>query len=270
MLAAVLGLWTLVLAAPAPPLVPPGSPDGVTGAPPAASTSPAAGPTTDPQALLERADAALGRAGDGTFTIDVAVVHADGTRVERTIQVWQRGRDERMVKFLAPARLRGTGILLTDGGRVLVYLPAYGRVREVTGREGGDAFLGTGFSVDELALVRFAPTHVAAIAEETADAWVLRLTPRVPADHEHAALLLRMRRADDLVTRVTYLDAGGAAYRELEMGDYRTVDGHTVAHRISVTQAGEKRRTVAEVKDAALDRGIDASFFTERQLRRSP
>lgn len=236
----------------------------------AAAPTPAPAAALDPQQLLERADRALGRAGDAEFTIAVTVVHPDGARVERTIRVWQRGRDQRMVKFLEPARLRGTGILLPDGERVLVWLPAYGRVREVTGREGGDTFLGTGFSVDELALVRLAPTHTATLEGESAEAWTLRLAPRDPADHEHAALRLSLRKGDDLPTRIEYLDAAGTVYRVLEMGEFRTVDGHVVAHRISVREPGEGRSTVAEVQSAALDRGIEASFFSERQLMRRP
>jgi hypothetical protein len=229
-----------------------------------------AGAAPDPQALLERADRALGRFGDAEFTIEVTVVHPDGASVARTMKVWQRGRDQRLVKFLAPARLRGTGLLLSYGERVFVYLPAYGRVREVTGREGGDAFLGTGFSVDELALVRLAPTHTATLAGETDEAWILRLSPRTPADHEHAALRLTLRKADDLATGIEYLDAAGEAYRVLELGDFRTVGGHPIAHRFTVRQPGEGRSTRAEVKEAALDRGLDASFFTERQLVRRP
>jgi len=239
------------------------------GAPDAGVAGP--GPSADPQLLLERADLALGRFGDAEFTILVTVTHPDGATVSRTMKVWQRGRDQRMVKFLEPARLRGTGLLLPDGERVFVYLPAYGRVREVTGREGGDAFLGTGFSVDELALVRLAPTHTATLDGEAADTWTLRLVPRTPADHEHAALRLTVRKADDLATAIEYLDGAGTVYRVLELGDFRTVGAHLVAHRFVVRQPdGRGRSTVAEVKEAALDRGLDASFFTERQLVRRP
>ncbi len=235
-----------------------------------AFAAPDAAVAVDPQALLARADAALGQAKDAEYTIAVTVTHADGATVERTIRVWQRGRDQRMVKFLEPARLRGTGILLPDGERTLVWLPAYDRVREVTGREGGDAFLGTGFSVDELALVRFAPSHTATLESEDAAAWTLKLAPRRADEHEHAALRLTLRKADDLTTRIEYLDAAGSVYRVLEMGDFRTVDGHPVAFRITASEPRDGRTTVAEVREAALDRGIDETFFTERQLVRRP
>lgn len=263
MLSVVFCAWLFALAAPTPDAGP--APDAGVVAP-----APAPAPAPDPQALLERADRALGRASDAQFTIEVTVVHPDGAAVGRTIRVWQRGRDQRMVKFLEPARLRGTGILLPDGERVFVWLPAYGRVREVTGREGGDAFLGTGFSVDELALVRLAPAHTATLEGESPDDWTLRLAPRRPEDHDHAALRLTLRKADDVPTRIEYLDGKGAVYRVLEMTDFRTVDGHLVAHRITLREPADGRSTVAQVKEAALDRGLEASFFSERQLMRRP
>ena len=236
----------------------------------------AGGDSLDADALLRRADAAARRATDAEFTLEITVRHPDGAEVTRTIRAWQSGGDRRMVKILAPARLRGTGILVPEAGRIYVYLPAYGRVREVTGREGGDAFMGTDFSVRELALVRLAPSHAAALESAAAeeDVYVLRVTPTAPDEHDYATLRARIRRADDLISSLDYLDEKGAPYRTITMGDFRPAGegtaSYVVAHRIEVRDLRADRRTVALLKAASFDQGLDDAFFTERMLKRLP
>lgn len=230
----------------------------------------------DADALLRRADAAARQSKDAELTLEITVHHSDGSEVGRTIRAWQRGSDQRMVKILAPPRLRGTGILAPDADRIYVYLPAYRRVREVTGREGGDAFMGTDFSVNELALVRLAPSHTAAFARSPAagDVHVLRLTPRDPDDHDYVALRAHVRKADDLIARLDYLDAKDAVYRTITMSDFRTIEAgearYTLAHRIEVDDRRAERRTVARLTSAAFDKGLGDGFFTERMLTRLP
>jgi len=64
---------------------------------------------TDPQALLARTDAAANRAKDVVLELAISVEIPGVERLARTVRVWQRGQDQRLVKFVAPARLRGTG-----------------------------------------------------------------------------------------------------------------------------------------------------------------
>ena len=231
----------------------------------------------DADGLLRRADAAARRSQDARFSIEVKVIHGDGTAVSRTIRIWQRGSDQRMVKFLAPARLRGTGLLVPEAGRILAFLPSYGRVREVTGREGGDAFMGTDFSANELALVRLAPDHSARFAPDSPKGGAftsLLLTPKAPDDHDYATLRVKVRREDDLVAGLEYVDAAGITYRRVVLDDFRVAgtEGarYVTAHRIEVHDEKSDRRTVATVTEAAFDQALGDSFFTERSLRRLP
>lgn len=227
-----------------------------------------AGP--DPAALLLRADAASNRAKDATITLTVSVSERGSDPLERTMRVWQLGAERRMVKFLEPARLRGTGILVPERGQTYLYLPAYQRVRRIVGKEGGQSFMGTGFAINDLARVRFSGDYTATIASEDAALWHLQLTPVRPEEHRHASLKIDIRKADDLVSRVTSLDAAGTVLRTIDMTDFKAAGAYTIAHRIEIDEADTGKKTVAVVKEAAFDSGLDAAFFSERELRRAP
>jgi hypothetical protein len=227
------------------------------------------GESVDARAQVERLDRATRRAKDLTTTIDVTVRRPGGSEVTRQLRVWQLGSEHRMVRVLAPARLRGTAILVR-GERVHIYLPGYPRVREVTGRKGGQMFAGTELSVDELAMRPLGNTHVAALDKEVDGNIVLVLTPQGATDYDYAAMRVHMRKQDDLAAMVEYLDTSGAIYRTVSMSDFRTVGAYTTAHQMVVDDEKSARRTLARLKDVVFDSGLDEEFFSQRQLQRMP
>ena len=226
--------------------------------------------TGDPgQAVLEKVDAASRPAKDTSFTLELSSQRKDGTEVVRKLKVWQAG-DQRMVKILAPARLRGTGILTPGDGRLFVYLPAYKRVREITGREGGETFMGTNLSIDELALVRLARRHHAKLVGEAGGRKTLELTPKGDKDRHYASLLLEVGAEDHLVRKVDYRDESGKVTRTVTLGELNKSGGYAFPHRVEVKDHKSGAVTVGKAAGLLFDQGLSQGFFTERQLKRSP
>ena len=223
-----------------------------------------------PTQSLERVDTATNEAKDAAMTLQIEVQRKDDIPLTRTMRVWQRGSEQRMVKFLEPARLRGTGILVPKEGTTYLYLPAYQRIRRVVGRDGGGSWMGTGFSIADMSRVSFAADYTPTLHAETAETWKLRLTPKRPEQHRHAELFITVRRSDDLVTTVQTLDKNGTLMREITASDFRTVNGYTIAHTIQVLEAKTQRRTTARVKQIRFDQGLDSELFSQRELKRVP
>lgn len=247
----------------------PRSPLASNAQPPANSAEELAGaPGAD--ALLARVDAAANRGRDATLTLTLKSTDARGETVERELKVWQKGEDRRMLKVLAPARLRGVGLLTPRSGELLLYLPAFGRVRQVVGPDRDDRFLGTDFSFDDLTRTRFAADYRAALEREEEQDRVLRLTPMQPGQAKHAALLLWVRRADDLYRRVDFLDAAGQVTRRITLDDFRAAGPRTIAHRIVVEDLAGKRQSEALITSARFDQGLEDDLFSRRYLERAP
>ncbi len=225
---------------------------------------------TDPQALLARTDAAANRAKDVVLELAISVEIPGVERLARTVRVWQRGQDQRLVKFVAPARLRGTGLLMPEAGQTFLYLPAYEKVRRIVGRDGAGSFMGTGFSIGDLARTRFQSDYTAALVSESPASDVLKLTPKASDAHDHAALIVTIRREDSLVSRIEAVDAAGKAIRTLVASDFRAVGGYTVAHHVDVLEHAARRKTTAQLESVQFDTGLSPDFFTERELRRAP
>jgi outer membrane lipoprotein-sorting protein len=215
----------------------------------------------DGNAVLARVDAASTASRDAHLVMDVVVTDRTGVSSTRTLEIWQKGADRRLVRFTAPARLAGTSLLVPDGQTLYLYLPAYGRPRRVVGQQQGDAFMGTDFSLEDLARLRWSEEWTATVEADEGDRLRLSLLPRDAAQHRDARLRVWVREADDLVARVEHLDTAGTVTRRLGFEDFRVDDGRTIAHRLTVEDVAAGKKTVATVRSADFDSGLDDARF---------
>ena len=223
----------------------------------------------DPVQILKRVDDAANQARDAQMTLNLSITRGDSS-VRRTIRVWQRGADRRLVKFVAPARLRGTGILVLDDDTTYLYLPAYKRVRRISGREGNGSWMGTGFSINDLSRVRFSKDYRPKFVSETESTWTLRLDPIRAEDHKHAYLTIEVRKADDLVSLITSWRDTKTRLRTITASEFRKSGKYTVAHKVEIHELEKKRVTRASLTEISFDTGLSEDTFSVTWLRRAP
>ena len=217
---------------------------------------------------LHRIDAAANRSKDAHLVLEVSVTDRTGAVNARTLEIWQKGADRRLVRFVAPPRLAGTGLLVPDGDTVYLYLPAYGRARRVVGEQRGDAFMGTDFSLEDLSRLEWSDEYTAAVEADEGDLVRLKLEPLLSSSHRDSAIRLWVRESDDIVARVEHLDASGAVRRRLLLDDIRPESGRPMAHHVVVEDLTLSRRTEATVTTVELDRGLTDDRFTLTELTR--
>ena len=217
---------------------------------------------------LAQADAAASPAQDTHAVMQVAMADSKGREVSRTLEIWQKGADLRLVRLTDPPRLAGVGLLVGADDVVHLYLPSYDRTRRVIGEQRGDAFMGTDISMEDLARTSFAEEYTAALVSEDAEQVELMLTPLDPKAHSHARSRLVLRASDQLWTTLEHLDAAGTVLRRVLLSDFREVDGYSFAHTMKVEDLERERTTVATTTAVAFDRGLDDELFTVTSLSR--
>src|SRR5690606_31915653 len=87
-------------------------------------------------------------------TMTMTITSAAGHSLTREMQLWSANEGKsQLIKFLAPADVRGSGFLSVEEAgttQTLIYLPALGRTRRVAGGQQQDAFFGSDFSYEEI------------------------------------------------------------------------------------------------------------------------
>ncbi len=213
-------------------------------------------------AWLRRIDE-TGAVTDAHLVLDVTVADARNDAQQRTLEIWQRGADERLVRLTAPRRLAGVGLLVTHGDVLHLFLPAYPPARRVTGSGRGDAFLGTDFALEDLSRLRYSDAYTATVGGIEGDLTRLDLTP---TDGKGAVRL--WVGADAVVRRIEHDDKKGRTVRRLTLDDVRTVGGVPLAHHLTVTDLLRDRRTEAVIREATVGAGVEAERFTVTWLER--
>jgi len=213
---------------------------------------------------LERIDDTA-RVEDAHLLLEVQVTDARGRTHPRTIEIWQKGDDRRLVRMIAPARLAGIGLLVTPGETTHLFLPQYPPARRVVGSKRADAFMGTDFAIEDLSRLTYTDTYSASI-EGTEDT-LTHLKLRHNTDKSTPPTHLWVD-ADAVIRRVEHMDKSGTPKRTLEMSDIRQVGQAKIPHQIQVTDTKRNRITKAQIIQINVGSGIDDAIFSVTQLER--
>ena len=195
------------------------------------------------QAWLRRIDEAA-RVDDAHLVLDVEVTDSRGETAPRTLEIWQRGSEERMVRITAPARLKGVGLLVTQDETVYLFLPSYPPARRVVGSKRADAFLGTDFAVEDLSRLEYADHYDPVISGVDGELTILTLTPRKVTGDQAIQIWVD---PDAVVRRIDHIGPSGTVHRRLLLDDIRLINERRIAHHMVVYDLHNNRQTEARL-----------------------
>lgn len=225
---------------------------------------------------------------DSRAEITMTLVSESGARRERSTislsKLLPNGIDrERVVRFLAPAEVKGTATLLVEHADrdddIWIYLPALRKVRRLVANNKKDSFVGTDFSYGDIIGHRVEDWSYRLEGRETIDGnetYVLEATPTSDAVRETSGYGKRKLwvRSDNFVAvKASYWDGGGTLLKELEAADVRPIapaTGKWQAFRLTMhnRQTGHRTELVFTKLDVGV--GLRDDEFSERYLDKEP
>jgi hypothetical protein len=125
-------------------------------------------------------------------TINLSITEKNGASRNRTISMtsksFQDGLEKRFIKFLEPADVRGTSMLVVDNKNIAdemwIYLPALKKTRRIVSSEKGKSFMSSEFSNADMSsppLADFENRHLT--GSGTDNQWIIE---SVPIDEDKA------------------------------------------------------------------------------------
>lgn len=219
---------------------------------------------SDGDAWLQKIDRTA-RVIDAHIVMDLTVTDARGREKPRTIEIWQKGDEKRLVRMVDPPRLRGIGLLANTGDTLHLYLPQYPPARRVVGSKRSDAFMGTDFAIEDLSRMTFGDDYTATIAEQVGRETHLVLTSKTDATEPALHLWVD---SSAVVRKIEHIDSNGMASRRLILDDVRTIQGTPVPHYMKVTDLARNRATEARIRGIKIGINVDDSLFSVSQLER--
>lgn len=208
-----------------------------------------------------------------TATLQMRIVDPRGRVRERELQSWshQDGDNSKsLVRFLAPADVRGTGFLtIREGGNEVqrLYLPALGRVQTISSGQRGDRFMGSDFTYEDMGDQDPDDFTFSTLQEDSrAGTMLIKAVRKSATNYAYAHFLIDVKRY--VMLNAEYFSAAGEVLRRLESGNLVEIrNGIWRANKLTMRDVKANRYTELVWKSRTLDEPIPQTIFTERELR---
>lgn len=241
---------------------------------PAAQVAPTA-PTESAEELLKRVDSQLSAFQDAKFEFKMVIKEPSGSAREIEFLTFQKGRQKRLVRFLAPADVKGMGFLMESADVMYALLPAFGnRVRRVATHQMSGSFMGSDLNNDDMATVEFSPTFLPKYVGNEGDTAIVELTVRPGKQAEFPRIKIWVERKNALISKLEYYDASGKKLRTQLRQDYKQ-DNHpgnpphfSPGRMVFIDHRRNDHQSELILKSSVLDTGLSDDLFTVRSLQR--
>lgn len=253
---------------------------GYFGSVPAAQAGPSAREIMDKVALTRKLE--------GSEAIVKMTIAGDkGAPRERKItlatKLFDGGKTEkRIYRFLEPADVKGTGVLVfdyeTQADDVWIYLPALRKTRRIVSSQRSQSFMGSEFSYGDLNVPALEDYNYALAADENfggESCYVIEVTPKdksIAESEGYSKKTYWVGKDKFVIRRGLYYDMSGKLLKELRCDDVKMLDPKNKRYRpmkMEMVNKQNGRRSIFESEKVAFVPETKDDYFTTRYLEQS-
>jgi hypothetical protein len=184
-----------------------------------------------------------------------------------------------MIKFLAPADVKGTAMLVFDyqdkDDDMWIYLPALRKSRRIVSTEKGKSFMGSEFSNADMSrpnLDQFKHEMAGSAVLDGRDCWKVESTCRskeIADELGFSRKLAWIEKGSYLTHQIQFYGRDERLLKTMSLSDYRQQgDGKYFAFQMEMKNAQNKRRSTITVNQFQLGSALNESYFSVATLEK--
>lgn len=203
-------------------------------------------------------------------------------KIAQVTKLYDNGDTEKkLVRFLAPADVKGTGLLTYDylkkDDDMWLYMPALRKTRRIISSEKAKNFMGSEFSYADMTPPNADDFDFKVLGEENVngtDCWQLEIIPKNDdiADENGFSKRISFIGKDDYVIRkAIYYDLDGSLYKELNVNKIVLLDPKNKKYRLMdliMVNKQNDRKSILKVDEIKFNPDVKDEYFTTRYLER--
>ena len=212
------------------------------------------------------------------------IVDAKGR--ERIRKITMASRDEgnvekRIIKFLEPADVKGTGLLVFDyehkNDEMWLYMPALRKTRKIVSSEKGRNFMGSEFSNADMAAPNLPDFMLKRLPDEQAggvDCYKIEMTPLsnvLVREYAFAKKTVWIGKKDFVMRKAVYFDRDGEIHKVLTAGDVAELDPvhkKYIAREMSMVNKLNGRKSYIKMLQVQYNPHVNPEYFTLTYLQK--
>jgi outer membrane lipoprotein-sorting protein len=216
--------------------------------------------------ILTNIDNNLNAAKDQTMMTTITLIDKAGKTSTRTMSLYQKGSDKRLVKFLTPADQKGIGFLSLPNDNLTIYLPAFGKTRKIASSVKNTKFAGTDYSYEDMEAKKYSLKWTPKLLKTEGGNYVLELTPKSGVITDYSKLIMYARTSDCYTVKIEHYDKSGKLYKTITASKIEKVGKYTIAKETLLTDNKTGSKTKMNITSITYDTDLSDDKFTEREL----
>jgi hypothetical protein len=232
--------------------------------------------------IIERNDA-MRSVDDEQVEIEMQLINKQGQKRERRVS-WMVKSDARrnqkgLIRFVAPADVRGTALLSIENADreddQWLYLPALRKSRRISAANKSDSFVGSDFAYEDLGAEEIEQHEYRLLREDTLDGSPVHVVEATPneqhrKDTGYSRREIYVRTDNAAIARIDFYDRQKELLKILRARDIRQVPSTKTWRAQTLEMANQKtgHRTVIVYGPFVINAGIGDDTFSIRELER--
>jgi outer membrane lipoprotein-sorting protein len=214
-------------------------------------------------------DEAMTRAKDQAFEYEVTTQEPGKSKTKLTMRVTIKGKNWRLIEFLAPGDIKGMKALVLSISQMYVYLPAYHKVRRVASNARSQSFMGTALSQDDSSIVTYGDVYAGKLISEGKTEWKVQGARRPGKDFPYARIDFVIRKDLRQPAELVYYNDKGVKLKSETRTDYDCQNNICAPKSMKMTDHTRGGMwTEFSRRSWKIDTGIPDSAFSQRALQR--
>ena len=187
--------------------------------------------------------------------------------------------EKKIIRFLSPADVKGTGLLIFDyeekEDNIWLYMPALRKTRRIVSSERAKSFMGSEFSYADMSPSNLDDFTYSITGEEKLDninCWKIEMVPLnedLIYDNGFSKKIAWIEKDNFIVKKAHYYDPDGELEKELEVLEVKKLDKKNNKYRpvhMIIHNVQNGRKSVIKTKKVVFNSDVKDEYFTTRYL----
>jgi outer membrane lipoprotein-sorting protein len=222
----------------------------------------------DPVQILQEVEDSLNAPIDREATLKMQLIDKAGDVRNRELTILQKGPEKRLIRFNAPADVKGVGFLVLEDDLMYLYMPAFAKVRRIASHVKNENFMGTDFTYDDMSQSDYVKNYTPVLEDETDQHYILDLTPKPESEIEYSKLIMWANKQTMLPDTVEFYDRSNRLLKTMIQTETRQIDGYWTPQQIEMIDVQDQHKTIMELVNVKHNQGVSDKKFTQRYLKR--
>ena len=186
-----------------------------------------------------------------------------------------------ILRFLAPADVKGTGFLTFDydtkDDDMWLYMPALRKTRRIVSSEKGKSFMGSEFTNSDMNMPNLDDYTIKLHGDDTyggAECWNVEMIPateKIAEDYGYSKMIHEIGKKDYVIRHTAYYDLDGELLKELKASDISLVDekNHkSTPKKIEIVNKQNGRSSSFVIEKMVFNPKVKDEYFTTGYLEK--